>query len=112
MPPMTAKAQSRNRILQVHRREAAIEIPGGQEPAGATECTWLFAGSPDCWHGHLLNSGRRIHLDPAERDEGWVQTIRPDPFEDQGTGFAFEPHIKKILILGVCGIVVRGRRGG
>ena len=56
---------------------------GGQEPAGATECTGLFAGSPDCWHGHLLNSGRRLHLVPAERYEGWVQAIRPDPFEDQ-----------------------------
>ena len=56
---------------------------GGQEPAGATECTGLFAGSPDCWHGHLLNSGRRLHLVPAERYEEWVQAIRPDPFEDQ-----------------------------
>lgn len=89
-----------------------LKFRGGQEPAGATECTGLFAGSPDCWHGHLLNSGRRLHLVPAERYEGWVQAIRPDPFEDQGMGFAFEPHIKKILVLGVCGIVVRGRRGG
>lgn len=35
-----------------------------------------------------------------------------DMFEDERTGFAFEPHLKKILVLGVCGIVVRGRRGG
>ena len=72
----------------------------------------LFAGSPYCWHGPLLNSGRRFYLVPAERHEGWEQAIRLDPFENQGTGFAFEPHIKKILLLGVCGFVVRGRRGG
>lgn len=35
-----------------------------------------------------------------------------DMFEDERTGFAFESQIKKILVLGVCGIVVRGRRGG
>ena len=84
----------------------------GEEPAGATECTGLFAGSLDCWHGHLLNSGKRLHFVPAERHEGWVQAIRLDPFEDQGMGFAFEPPLKKILRLGVCGIVVRGQRGG
>jgi hypothetical protein len=54
----------------------------------------------NCWHGHLLNSGRRLHLNPAERHEPRGQAIRLDPFEDQGTGFAFEPLSKKDIALG------------
>ena len=55
----------------------------------------IAAGLLNCWHGHLLNSGRRLHLIPAERHEPRGQAIRLDPFEDQGMGFAFEPLSKK-----------------
>ena len=75
--------------------------------------TGLFAGLLKCWHGHLLNSGTWIRLVLAGRPEQWVHSARLNRCGDERTGFAFDPlSKKKILVLGVCGFVVRGWRGG